>query len=192
MMRKVGLFFGTFDPIHIGHEKIAIYFLERYFDEIWFVITPLNPDKINENLTDQSIRLEMAKNFCDDNEKFKYCDIEFNLPKPNYTADTLVELKNNYPDLNFGIIMGEDNLVGLENWKNYNKILESKIYVYPRENQKTKNYKLKNHESVVFSDAPFMRISSSEIRDLIKNNNDISHLVPDQIFEYISKNGLYR
>ena len=71
-MSKVGLFFGTFDPIHIGHEKIAIYFLERYFDEIWFVITPLNPDKINENLTDQSIRLEMAKNFCDDNEKFKY------------------------------------------------------------------------------------------------------------------------
>ena len=79
-MRKVGLFFGTFDPIHIGHEKIAIYFLERYFDEIWFVITPLNPDKINENLTDQSIRLEMGKNFCDDNEKFKYCDIEFNFP----------------------------------------------------------------------------------------------------------------
>ena len=88
--------------------------------------------------------------------------------------------------------MSEDNLVGLENWKNYNKILDSKIYVYPRENQKAKNYKLKNHESVIFSDAPLMRISSSEIRDLIKNNNDISHLVPDQIFEYISKNGLYR
>ena len=110
----------------------------------------------------------------------------------NYTADTLDEFKRNYKNLNFSIIMGEDNLVGLENWKNHNNILESKIYVYPRENQKTKNYKLKNHESVVFSDAPFMRISSSEIRDLIKTNNDISHLVPDQIFEYISKNGLYR
>lgn len=191
-MQKIGLFFGTFDPIHIGHEKIAKYFLNKYFDEVWFVITPLNPDKVNENLTDQSIRLEMTQKYCDNELDFKYSDIEFSLPKPNYTADTLDEFKRNYKNLNFSIIMGEDNLVGLENWKNYNKILESKIYVYPRENQKTKNYKLKNHESVVFSDAPFMRISSSEIRDLIKKNNDISHLVPDQIFEYISKNGLYR
>ena len=191
-MKKIGLFFGTFDPIHIGHEKIAKYFLNKYFDEVWFVITPLNPDKVNENLTDQSIRLEMTQKYCDNELDFKYSDIEFGLPKPNYTADTLYEFKRNYKNLNFSIIMGEDNLVGLENWKNYNKILESKIYVYPRENQKTKYYKLKNHESVVFSDAPFMRISSSEIRDLIKKNNDISHLVPDQIFEYISKNGLYR
>ena len=191
-MQKIGLFFGTFDPIHIGHEKIAKYFLNKYFDEVWFVITPLNPDKVNENLTDQSIRLEMTQKYCDNELDFKYSDIEFGLPKPNYTADTLYEFKRNYKNLNFSIIMGEDNLVGLESWKNHNNILESKIYVYPRENQKTKNYKLKNHESVVFSDAPFMRISSSEIRDLIKTNNDISHLVPDQIFEYISKNGLYR
>ena len=166
--------------------------MNKYFDEVWFVITPLNPDKVNENLTDQSIRLEMTQKYCDNELDFKYSDIEFGLPKPNYTADTLDEFKRNYKNLNFSIIMGEDNLVGLENWKNYNKILESKIYVYPRENQKTKNYKLKNHKSVIFSDAPFMRISSSEIRDLIKNNYDISHLVPDQIFEYISKNGLYR
>ena len=191
-MRKVGLFFGTFDPIHIGHEKIAIYFLERYFDEIWFVITPLNPDKINENLTDQSIRLEMGKNFCDDNEKFKYCDIEFNLPKPNYTADTLVELKNNYPDLNFSIIMGEDNLIGLETWKNYNKILEGKIYVYPRENQQKFDTRLKDHHSVIFSDAPIMKISSSEIRSIIRKQEDYLKLVPSKIHNYISKNNLYR
>ena len=191
-MRKVGLFFGTFDPIHIGHEKIAIYFLERYFDEIWFVITPLNPDKINENLTDQSIRLEMAKNFCDDNEKFKYCDIEFNLPKPNYTADTLVELKNNYPDLNFSIIMGEDNLIGLETWKNYKRILEGKIYVYPRATQQKFDAKLKDHHSVIFSDAPIMKISSSEIRSIIKKEEDYLKLVPSKIHNYISKNNLYR
>ena len=192
MMRKVGLFFGTFDPIHIGHEKIAIFFLERYFDEIWFVITPLNPDKINENLTDQSIRLEMAKNFCDDNEKFKYCDIEFNLPKPNYTADTLVELKNNYPNLNFSIIMGEDNLIGLETWKNYKRILEGKIYVYPRATQEKFDAKLKDHHSVIFSDAPIMKISSSEIRSIIRKEEDYLKLVPSKIHNYISKNNLYR
>ena len=191
-MKKVGLFFGTFDPIHVGHERIAKYFLEIYFDEIWFVITPLNPDKINENLTDQSIRLEMSKIFCGDQEKFKSCDIEFNLPKPNYTADTLVELKKKYPDLNFGIIMGEDNLIGLETWKNFNKILEGKIYVYPRINKHNINANLKDHPSVIFSDAPVMKISSSEIRRVIVQNGDYQKLVPKQISKHILNNNLYK
>ena len=191
-MKKVGLFFGTFDPIHVGHERIAKYFLERYFDEIWFVITPLNPDKINENLTDQTIRLEMSKIFCGDQEKFKSCDIEFNLPKPNYTADTLVELKKKYPDLNFGIIMGEDNLIGLETWKNFNKILEGKIYVYPRINKHNIDADLKDHPSVIFSDAPVMKISSSEIRRVIIQNGDYQKLVPKQIFKHILNNNLYK
>ena len=191
-MKKVGLFFGTFDPIHVGHERIAKYFLERYFDEIWFVITPLNPDKINENLTDQSIRLEMSKIFCGDQEKFKSCDIEFNLPKPNYTADTLVELKKKYTDLNFGIIMGEDNLIGLETWKNFNKILEGKIYVYPRINKHNINANLKDHPSVIFSDAPVMKISSSEIRRVIVQNGDYQKLVPKQIYKHILNNNLYK
>ena len=191
-MKKVGLFFGTFDPIHVGHERIAKYFLERYFDEIWFVITPLNPDKINENLTDQTIRLEMSKIFCGDEEKFKSCDIEFNLPKPNYTADTLVELKKKYPDLNFGIIMGEDNLIGLETWKNFNKILEGKIYVYPRINKHNIDANLKDHPSVIFSDAPVMKISSSEIRRVIIQNGDYQKLVPKQIFKHILNNNLYK
>jgi len=191
-MKKVGLFFGTFDPIHVGHERIAKYFLERYFDEIWFVITPLNPDKINENLTDQSIRLKMSKIFCGDQEKFKSCDIEFNLPKPNYTADTLVELKKKYPDLNFGIIMGEDNLIGLETWKNFNKILEGKIYVYPRINKDNINANLKDHPSVIFSDAPVMKISSSEIRRVIVQNGDYQKLVPKQISKHILNNNLYK
>jgi len=191
-MKKVGLFFGTFDPIHVGHERIAKYFLDRYFDEIWFVITPLNPDKINENLTDQSIRLEMSKIFCGDQEKFKSCDIEFNLPKPNYTADTLVELKKKYPDLNFGIIMGEDNLIGLETWKNFNKILEGKIYVYPRINKHNIDANLKDHPSVIFSDAPVMKISSSEIRRVIVQNGDFQKLVPKQIFNHILNNNLYK
>ena len=191
-MKKVGLFFGTFDPIHVGHERIAKYFLERYFDEIWFVITPLNPDKINENLTDQSIRLEMSKIFCGDQEKFKSCDIEFNLPKPNYTADTLVELKKKYSDLNFGIIMGEDNLIGLETWKNFNKILEGKIYVYPRINKYNIDANLKDHPSVIFSDAPVMKISSSEIRRVIVQNGDYQKLVPKQISKHILNNNLYK
>ena len=161
-MQKIGLFFGTFDPIHIGHEKIAKYFLNKYFDEVWFVITPLNPDKVNENLTDQSIRLEMTQKYCDNELDFKYSDIEFGLPKPNYTADTLYEFKRNYKNLNFSIIMGEDNLVGLENWKNYNKILESMIYVYPRENQKTKNYKLK----IITTEKDYNRLSSVQKKNI--------------------------
>ena len=191
-MKKVGLFFGTFDPIHIGHERIAKYFLDRYFDEIWFVITPLNPDKINENLTNQSIRLEMSKVFCVNEEKFKSCDIEFNLPKPNYTADTLVELKKKHPDLNFAIIMGEDNLIGLETWKNFNKILEGKIYVYPRINKYNIDANLKDHPSVIFSDAPVMKISSSEIRRVIVQNGDYQKLVPKQISKHILNNNLYK
>ena len=134
----------------------------------------------------------MAKNFCDDKEKFKYCDIEFNLPKPNYTADTLVELKNNYPDLDFSIIMGEDNLIGLETWKNYKKILEGKIYVYPRANQQKIDAQLKDHNSVIFSDAPIMKISSSDIRSIIRKQEDYLKLVPTKIHNYISKNNLYR
>ena len=120
------------------------------------------------------------------------CDIEFNLPKPNYTADTLVELKNNYPNLNFSIIMGEDNLIGLETWKNYTRILEDKIYVYPRANQQKIDAKLKDHHSVIFSDAPIMKISSSEIRIIISNKEDYLKLVPSKIHNYISKNNLYR
>jgi nicotinate-nucleotide adenylyltransferase len=134
----------------------------------------------------------MSKIFCSDQEKFKSCDIEFSLPKPNYTADTLVELKKKYPDLNFGIIMGEDNLIGLETWKNFNKILEGKIYVYPRINKQNIDANLKNHPSVIFSDAPVMKISSSEIRRVILQNGDYQKLVPKQIFKHILNNNLYK
>lgn len=190
-MKKIGLFFGTFDPIHIGHEKIAKYFLEKYFDQVWFVITPLNPDKVNENLTDQNIRLEMTKKYCTINKNFEVCDIEYKLPKPNYTADTLVELKKNYPDYNFSIIMGEDNLVGLENWKNYKKILEEKLYVYPRNTEKSANSTLKSHQAVIFSNAPLMEVSSSKIRNIIRKNKKYSHLIPDEIYKFISDSNLY-
>ena len=189
-MKKIGLFFGTFDPIHTGHEKIAKYFLEKYFDKIWLVITPQNPDKINENLTDESIRLDMAKIFCQNLENISFSDIEYNLPKPNYTADTFVNIKKKYPKNNFSIIMGEDNLVGLEKWKNYEKILEEKIYVYPRVGNAS-NAKLKNHKSVVFSDAPVMQISSSMVREKIRNNQKYSMLLPKIITEFIYKNKLY-
>ena len=190
-MKTIGLFFGTFDPIHIGHEKIAKYFLEKYFDQVWFVITPLNPDKVNENLTDENIRFEMTKKYCVIHKDFEVCDIEYKLPKPNYTADTLVELKKNYPDFNFSIIMGEDNLIGLENWKNYKKILEEKLYVYPRNTKKPANSTLKSHKAVIFSNAPLMEVSSSEIRNIIRKNKNYSHLIPDEIYKFISDSNLY-
>ena len=190
-MKNIGLFFGTFDPIHIGHEKIAKYFLEKYFDQVWFVITPLNPDKVNENLTDENIRLEMTKKYCVIHKDFEVCDIEYRLPKPNYTADTLLELKKNYPDFNFSIIMGEDNLIGLENWKNYNQILEVRLYVYPRNTKKSAHTTLKSHQAVVFSNAPLMEVSSSEIRNIIRKNKNYSHLIPDEIYNFILDSNLY-
>ena len=190
-MKTIGLFFGTFDPIYIGHEKIAKYFLEKYFDQVWFVITPLNPDKVNENLTDENIRFEMTKKYCVIHKDFEVCDIEYKLPKPNYTADTLVELKKNYRDFNFSIIMGEDNLIGLENWKNYKKILEEKLYVYPRNTKKPANSTLKSHKAVIFSNAPLMEVSSSEIRNIIRKNKNYSHLIPDEIYKFISDSNLY-
>ena len=180
-MKSVGLFFGTFDPIHKGHEAIADFFLKNFFDEVWFVVTPMNPDKIEKGTSDENIRLEMIQDFCELNTKFKCCDIEFGLPKPNYTADTLDEIKKEYQGFEFSIIMGEDNLFTLHNWKNSLNILNQKIYVYPRVLNHSKEADLINHQNVILSDAPKMNISSSSIREKIRNNDEYESLISENI-----------
>jgi nicotinate-nucleotide adenylyltransferase len=134
MKKKIGLYFGTFNPIHIGHIIIANYMVEfSDLDEIWMVVTPHNPLKKKSSLLENHHRLEMVYMACEEYEKIKPCDIEFHLPQPNYTVHTLVQLEEKYPDLAFSLIMGEDNLKSFHKWKNYEVILERyAIYVYPR------------------------------------------------------------
>ena len=132
---KVGLFFGTFDPLHIGHDQIASYFLENYFDQIWFVVTPHNPHKEKLVLTDEKIRLEMVKKFCDSNVNFICSDVEFSLKQPNHTSDTVSKLLEMHPKIDFSVIIGQDNLMHFDKWKNYESILdEFPIVVFNREN----------------------------------------------------------
>ena len=188
---KVGLFFGTFDPLHIGHDQIASYFLENYFDQIWFVVTPHNPHKEKLVLSDEKIRLEMVKKFCDSNANFVCSDVEFSLKQPNHTSDTISKLYKMYPKIDFSVIIGQDNLMHLEQWKNYKTILDTGVYVYPREIESNSNIILENHPKVKICDCKLMEISSSEIRVNISKGLNINQLVPDQVIELINKNNLY-
>ena len=188
---KVGLFFGTFDPLHIGHDQIASYFLENYFDQIWFVVTPHNPHKEKLVLTDEKIRLEMVKKFCDSNVNFICSDVEFSLKQPNHTSDTVSKLLEMHPKIDFSAIIGQDNLMHLDQWKNYERILDIGVYVYPRDIESELNGPLESHPNVKICDCKLMEISSSEIRDNISKGLNINHLVPDQVIELINKNKLY-
>jgi nicotinate-nucleotide adenylyltransferase len=182
-MKKIGLFFGTFDPLHIGHVSIARYFIKKlHLDELWLVVTPLNPFKKTQNISNELKRLEMVKSFCFNQKKIICSSIEFKLSKPNYTADTLSFIVKENPKAKFFVILGEDNLNTLHLWKDSEKILEHPICVYPRKNLKKGSNNLINHKMVRVYDAPLMEISSTLIRDLIRKNKSIKDLVPEEIF----------
>ncbi len=183
-MKKKGLFFGTFDPLHNGHVSIAKYFIKKLeLDELWLVVTPLNPFKKTQNVSDELKRLYMVKSFCHNHKKIICSSVEFELSKPYYTADTLNFIKKKNPKTKFYVILGEDNLNSLHLWKDCEKILKYPICVYPRKNLKKGSNNLKNHKMVRIYDAPIMEISSTLIRDLIKENKSIKDLVPEEIFD---------
>jgi len=187
-MKKKGLFFGTFDPLHNGHVSIGRYFIQKLeLDELWLVVTPLNPFKKTENVSDELKRLEMVKSFCCNKKKIICSSVEFKLSKPNYTAETLNFIVKQNPDTKFFVILGEDNLNSLHLWKDYDKILEHQICVYPRKNLKKGLNNLTNHKMVKVYDAPIMDISSTLIRDLIRNNESIKDLVPEEILIKMDK-----
>lgn len=188
---KIGLFFGSFNPIHIGHLAIANIMAETAgIDQVWFVISPQNPFKKAKSLAHKFDRLDMVEAAIYDNLKLKTTDIEFNMPKPSYTVDTLAYLSDKYPDHLFSLIIGEDNLKSFPKWKNYEVILKQYgLYVYPRPN--TAPSQLKDHPSVTWVKAPLFDISATFIRNLMQLNKSIRYLVPDAVIDLIKTRKLY-
>lgn len=188
---KIGLFFGSFNPIHVGHLIIANHILnETDLDKIWFVISPQNPFKKNQTLLNEYDRLHLARTAIEDDSRMKASDIEFYLPKPSYTINTLTYLREKHPDQNFSLIMGSDSFQNLDKWKNYEVIIENYlIYVYKR-----KGFELKEelNGQVNILDAPFLEISATYIRELVKKGKSIRYLVPEKIREEIEGNLFFR
>ena len=190
---NIGLYFGTFDPIHIGHMNIAnILIKKRTFNKIWFIVTPQNPVKSKNNISDFIHRYEMVKIQVKNNDHMQASDIELNLEQPNYTINTLNYLSSKFINYNFGIIIGEDNLINLKYWKDYKKIVNNyNVYVYPRETKIKEDIELINNKNVHMIEAPYVDISSSEIRNIITKKENLSQFISNDIYRYIIKNKLY-
>lgn len=188
----IGLFFGSFNPIHIGHMALANYMVEfTDMDQVWFVISPHNPLKQKASLLNQNQRLYMVNVAIEDDERFKSSTIEFDLPQPSYTINTLVHLKEKYPKHKFSLIIGQDNLENFHKWKNYEEILKKyKLYVYPRPDAKKTDLEI--HPNVIMTEAPHIEISSTFIRDAIKKKKDIRHFLPEKAWKYIDEMNLYK
>ncbi|RMG75924.1 MAG: nicotinate-nucleotide adenylyltransferase [Bacteroidetes bacterium] len=200
--KKIGLFFGTFNPIHVGHLIIANYMAEfTSLDKVWLVVSPQNPLKQKKSLLADYHRLAMARIAVEDNPHIQVSDIEFKLPKPSYTIHTIVYLKEKYPDKSFVLIMGEDNLRSFHKWKNHEELLKQvEIYVYPRalteqekkETEKFSDNTFISHPKVqYFEDVPVMKLSASFIREAIKKGKDVRYLLTEPVYEYVKEMHFY-
>ena len=191
---KIGLFFGTFNPIHIGHLTIANYIAEfSDLDQVWFVVTPHSPFKKKNSLLDDYQRLEMVHLATEDYTKLRPSDIEFKLPQPNYTINTLTYLQEKYPNHEFALIMGEDNLKSFHKWKNYQVILElHDIYVYPRVSEGKLETQFDDHERIHHVNAPIMELSSTFIRKAIKKGKNIRPMLPEKVWKFVDEMNFYR
>ncbi len=190
---KVGLYFGSFNPIHHGHLVIANFILEHaHLDQVWFVVSPQNPLKRSATLLNEYHRLHLVRLAVENESRLKASDIEFKLPKPSYTVDTLAYLHEKYPNEAFSVIMGSDSFQNLAKWKNYRWLLQNyPIYVYRRpEHENPPNYPDARHVEIV--DAPLLPISSTDIRNKIKKGQSVRYLLPDSVLEEIEKSGYYR
>ncbi|QHV98974.1 nicotinate (nicotinamide) nucleotide adenylyltransferase [Spirosoma endbachense] len=188
---KIGLFFGSFNPIHIGHLIIANTMATTTdLEQVWFVVSPQNPFKKTKSLLHEFDRFDMVERAIADNSRLKATDIEFSMPKPSYTIDTLTRLSEKYPQHTFTLIMGEDNLEQFANWKNYNKILEYYgLYVYPRPRAQESPFKADPNVRLV--ESPLLDISATFIRDSIRSNRSIRYMVPDVVEEMILRKKFY-
>jgi nicotinate-nucleotide adenylyltransferase len=188
---KVGLFFGSFNPVHVGHLVIANHFVEfGDLDEVWLVVTPHNPLKKKITLANDYDRLHLVNLAITDNPKLRASDIEFRLPKPSYTVETLAYLSEKYPQHEFALLMGGDNLQTFNRWKNYEFLLANyQIYVYQRPEYSLDAWR--THPNIRIFDAPMMSISASFIRESIRAGKSVQYLVHDAVREYLDKSGLY-
>lgn len=187
---KIGLYFGSFNPIHNGHLIIANHFInETSLDQVWFVVSPQNPFKQKEQLLNEQHRLNLVRIAVDNEEKLKASNIEFNLPKPSYTVNTLVYLSEKYPTYEFSIIMGSDGFQNIVKWKNANFIIDNfSIYIYERSGYEINKATSAN---IYVTKAPLLNISSTYIRELIKRKKSLRYLVPDSVMDEIKKQGYY-
>lgn len=205
IVKKIGLFFGSFNPIHIGHLLIANHMVSHTdLEEVWFVVSPYNPHKKKASLLKDYHRLAIVKEAIEDNDSFKASDVEFNLSQPSYTVETLAYLKEKHPSYQFSLLMGEDNLRSFHKWKNYELILENNpIFVYPRvltiqelemEAYKVdeKTQELLDHKNFTLTDAPVMKVSSSQIRKLIKSGKSTKYLLTEPARKYVEEMNFYK
>lgn len=192
---KVGLFFGSFNPIHVGHMVLANYMLSfTDLDRIWFVVSPHNPLKNKSSLLDEKQRLHLVNLAIGDNNKLKASNIEFKLPQPSYTINTLVHLKEKYPLNEFALILGADNLENFHKWKNYEEILKyHELYVYPRVQTSIEKTGLKlKSDKIKLVNAPVIEISSTFIRQSIKEKKDVRYFMPDPVWQYVQEMHFYK
>ena len=190
---KIGLFFGTFDPIHNGHLKIAKYITEeKLADKVWLVVTPENPIKVGSKISSFNHRFNMAKIATENYDNIIPSDLEVNLKKPNYTIDTLEYTSNKLKDIEFSLIIGEDNYKIFDTWKDYKKIINKyKIFIYPRKGTLNENLHIIN-ENTMYIGGPRIDLSSTNIRKIVSNNSDPKDLISNKVMEYINSNKLYQ
>ncbi len=189
---KIGLYFGSFNPIHIGHLVIANH-IHQYsdLDQVWFVVSPHNPFKEKSTLANDYDRLHLVNLAIEDYPHLRASNIEFSLSQPSYTIDTLTVLKEKYPEHEFCLIMGMDNLKGFHKWKNHEQILKNySVYVYPRIGSDSGEWS--NHPKFQFIDAPIMEISSTFIRNAIKEKKNVHPMLPDKVWEYLDGSSMYK
>ncbi|MFZ1705926.1 MAG: nicotinate (nicotinamide) nucleotide adenylyltransferase [Saprospiraceae bacterium] len=189
---KIGLFFGSFNPIHVGHLIIADH-IAQFTDlsEVWLVVSPHNPLKNKSSLAKDHDRLHLVQLAIENNPRLKVSSVEFNLPKPSYTIDTLTYLQEKHPHKEFCLIMGSDNLQSIERWKNYELLLDYyDKYVYNRAGYDQIPEHLQKR--VIFVDAPLLQISSTMIRDRIEEGKSVQYLVSDKVFVYLEASNMYK
>jgi nicotinate-nucleotide adenylyltransferase len=190
--RRIGIFSGSFDPIHAGHLILANFVCEfTDTDEVWFVVSPHNPLKEAGDLLDDATRLEMVRLALEEFDRMTASDVEFRMPRPSYTVDTLAKLTDEHPDKEFSLIIGGDNWNRFHRWKEYERLINNyQILVYPRLGEEAaipEAYR----ESVQLVDAPIVEISSTFIRESIRNGKNVRAFLPSKVYDFIARNGLY-